>query len=186
MGLVNQTDVLLEAIAPETLSKEACLLLEAAMFVEKDTFYERVEFTGLFNKLNIPKQHGKGILQVLAKSGRALTDVVWLAMKSSLGDKKAKEELKALLKTEIKREDVKDFLLRLDTVTLSIVSTPVRVIDALTGWDLWGKIVKGKTTTIDTIKKAITELEGAADKLTGDLQKQLKKHIATIRELIPA
>jgi len=48
---------------------------------------------------------------------------------------KAKEILKGLT-----QEKVTDFLLKLDVVTLHLVSEPIHIIDALTGWEIWSSI----------------------------------------------
>ena len=99
--------------------------------------------------------------------------------------KKAKELLKS-----IKKEDVLDFIIKLDLGTLHIITGPLHTIDAWTGWDLaanvQAKMEKG-SDLLNDIKHGIDEIRAKIVALYSDEPtriKQLDKNLQDIEATI--
>ncbi|URC15132.1 hypothetical protein GD1_8 [Paraglaciecola Antarctic GD virus 1] len=98
-----------------------------------------------------------------------------------------KEQAKELLKT-VKKEDVLDFLYKLDLATLHLVTGPIHFIDAVTGWDLAVKTKTVVKSSTDLIKELVTSLIKVKDHvgkvLSGKRQKRALNGISTLEDAI--
>ena len=106
---------------------------------------------GILQKLGLEAHKTKGLIGYIKSFTTGIGKIVIAALK---GDK---EKVKEIAST-VKKEDVIDFLLKLDMATLHLVSGPIHTIDAITGWHLWAavKSVAAKAGSVyDEIKKAI-------------------------------
>ncbi len=96
-----------------------------------------------------------GVIEYAAKFTKGLGLFVYYALK------KDTEKIKELM-GKFKKEDLMDFLMKLDMVTLHMITGPIHFINGITGWDLEAHIQKIKNAgenAIDTIKKTITKLK---------------------------
>lgn len=115
-------------------------------------------------KAGLKLHKGKGILNYI-KDFMSGTGKLFLALFK--GDtKKAKEILKSM-----EKEDILDFLYKLDLGTLHLVTGPLHTIDAWTGWDLSVKMkshMQKAGNIFDEIKHALgtvkTKITTAFDK----------------------
>jgi hypothetical protein len=125
-----------------------------------------------------------GLIQMVAKSGAHIGKILFYAVKATK-DEKSKAKLKELLKKKGSKEQLIDFLIKLDTVSLHLVSGPIHSIDALTGWhigaNLHDKVIDGATK----VKDALGHLETARKKLTGDVSKKLANIIDNLKSIFP-
>jgi hypothetical protein len=107
------------------------------------------------DKIGMKLHKGKGVLSYIADFNDAASFLVYAAIK---GDK---EEVLRLAKTFDKSKFV-DFLLKLDMLSMHILTGPIHMIDAITGWDLIANL-KAHTSKaeniIDSIEKAISDLK---------------------------
>lgn len=140
-------------------------LLEMAVFMEEDfnKMNEAFDFMGkikdLADKIGVHvSSSGGGMIGILYKSGRIMAEFIWNAMKASTGDETSKVRVKELANTEIRKEDVLDFLLRLDGLTLHTLTGPIHFIDNLTGWHIWAAVRKHAENFSDIAVKAIKDL----------------------------
>ena len=127
----------------------------------------------------------KGLIQYLISAGKGLGKLFLAALK---GDK---EEVKKIAKS-VKKEDVIDFLLKLDTVTYHLLTGPIHMIDAVTGWHIWAAIEdKIKNSTfLDKLKQALQKAkelvktafskEKAKEKAILDYIKRIEKQAGLI------
>lgn len=85
------------------------------------------------------------------------------------------DEAKKIL-TSIEKEDVLDFLFKLDTITFGLISMPVRIIDAMMGWDLFSEVkdkIKLSKDKINYIHKKFVDLKNEIiSNISGDIGKK--------------
>lgn len=96
-----------------------------------------------------------GVIEYIARFTKGVGKFVWYAIKR---DKKG---IKALMK-DFSKEELVDFLYKLDLVTMHLITGPLHFIDGMTGWELIPKFKEMKAsaeTAISKIKKAIENLK---------------------------
>lgn len=129
------------------------------------------------NKIGLKIHKGTGILDYI-KSFSEGSGKVFLALIK--GDtKKAKEILQA-----VNKEDILDFIYKLDLGTLHLFTGPLHMIDAWTGWDLSANIkshmVKAQSTVQifkDALKKVRDNIVHVFD---GGRRKSAEKALAAL------
>jgi hypothetical protein len=99
-----------------------------------------------------------------------------------------KEKVKAISTTFSKSELI-DFLSTLDDITLGVISAPLKLIQAVTGWDLLGslkKITKSTQETLKEIQGALNIIKSGVGKIM-DNKKSTKvlKSISNIENNLP-
>jgi len=132
-------------------------------------------------KFGIKIHKGKGIIDYIKGFATGAGKMMLAAIK---GDKKKVAEI---AKT-IKKEEVVDFLLKLDMATLHLVTGPIHFIDAVTGWDLAANISHGathaKSVVVDTFQKAVEYIKDRVKSaLPSQQQKPILKHVARIEQI---
>ena len=96
-----------------------------------------------------------GVIEYLARFTKGVGKFIWYAIKR---DKKG---IKAMMK-EFDKEELIDFLYKLDLVTMHLITGPLHFIDGLTGWSLEVIIKNTKeksTKIIDKLKSSIINLK---------------------------
>ena len=112
----------------------------------------------------------RGLLQTLSKVGSHVSKVIYYAIKAKGGDRPARDELKELLGKKVTKAELIDFFFKLDTLTLSIMTGPINIIDALTGWNIIGTLKEKGVTPDQRIKDAITGLSRSIETLPDKLK----------------
>jgi len=105
-------------------------------------------------KVNYNLSHGENIINYLYKFGKEFSDILIAAIK------KDKQGIKDATK-EVTKEEFLEFLLKFDNITLGILSVPIALISAVTGWNLDQTIEDRISTDSDRyrhIKKAIEDI----------------------------
>lgn len=134
----------------------------------------------MLNKLGLhANATGAGIIPMLMKGGKKIAELFWYAMKAMTGDRHAKEKVIEIANTEITKEELMTFLLKLDSLTFSIVSKPLRIINALTGWNI-SPIQKGKDA-IERIKRVIDHLMKVERELESKVKNKVREWIDEIK-----
>jgi len=125
----------------------------------------------------------KGLLQYLAAATTGVAKLLYYAVDYYYNNNnKSKEKMIELAKS-VKKEDILDFLLKLDMLTLHLISGPIHQLDALTGTHIWANI-KNKTKNVtDVAKDAIKKVENLKDHLEGQLKQQLQKYANALRRI---
>lgn len=164
-------------------------IIEIAVFMEEfnqldegiGDFTKRIK--GFLSKAGLhASQGGPGLIQMLAKAGSTMTKFFWYAMKASTGDNEAKAKVKEMANKEIKKETLMDFLLKLDQMSMHMITGPIHMIEALTGWHI-GVYYKVATKATEKIRTAIAHLEDVAKDLAGSLKKKIIAYIKGIKKL---
>lgn len=190
----------------QKLNDDQIALLEYHFFMENlDTFNESVLNEGVKDKvmgflkkaklsakdlthhlgLHIGRSSGRGLIQSLLASGMNISKVMIAAFKSVSGNQEDKAALKdAIINLKIKKEDLLDFLLRLDQATLHLVTGPLHVIDALMGWHIWAD-VKAQASNIATrIKDAFTAMIQTIKDLPGNIKTVASRNMVDLKDTL--
>ena len=113
------------------------------------------------SKLGLHAKKGKGLLQYFAQFGSGLVKLIKAAVKRDT------KTIKELMNTEIKKEEVIEFVMLLDEATLHILSTPLHFISATTGWHIGADMNKATETTINLVKNAYQNIKDNLQDLFG-------------------
>lgn len=131
------------------------------------------------NKVGFKLHKSKGILDYIKSFAGGVGKVMFHIIKGDLD--KAKELIKS-----ISKEDILDFLYKLDLGTLHLFTGPIHMIDAWTGWDLAvnlkSHMEKGEGIT-DIIKKELQKVKDYIIKLfptDTEKQKELSSNLDTV------
>ena len=170
------------------VSEDASLLVEVAFLIDNNL---NEDVSSILDKINstmksmgLHSKQGKGIIQYTAQYGKAISQILYYALKANKGDAEAKAKIKEITSKELTKEQFIDFLLKLDTLSLHAVTMPIHIIDAITGWHVAANLDKMQDPIFDRIQKAVEFLENAMEKATGQIKRQLQNVIAGIKRLV--
>ena len=126
----------------------------------------------------------RGLLSTLSRVSKHISKIIYYAIKAKGGDIPARDELKKLVKRKATKEELIDFFFKLDTLTLSILTGPINIIDALTGWNIVSSLKdKGKTPN-KRIKDAITVLTKSIEGLSPRIKKRVSNNLDKIKKMV--
>ena len=94
----------------------------------------------LAKKMGISNASKKTLLGLLSTVGKKSALSLVYAIQASAGNEDAREKLKGIIKDRNIYSELTDLVVRLDVLTLHLISGPIHVIDALAGWDIAEKI----------------------------------------------
>lgn len=129
------------------------------------------------------KAHG-GLIGMLGKVGKTMAKFFWHAMKAATGDEESKKIVKQIANKEIKKEDVIDFLLKLDATTIHLISGIIHTIEALTGWHIGANIKHDIENVTHRAKEAIDILINVSKTVSDDVKKKIIQYVNGIKRLI--
>jgi len=144
------------------------------------------DFGKLLKKLGLHLKTSDGLIQMLFKSGIHVAKLFWYAVKATVSkNPKAKEDfINKIKKTTVTKEQMLDFLLKLDTVTLHLVTGPIHMLDATLGWHLGANIKHSIEKIDDIIKKAIETIKKSVKTLNKGKRAVINKHLTKIDKLV--
>jgi len=132
--------------------------IAAMLFMMEDNLNEENLEEGLkdfMHKMGLHTSKSKGLIDYFIGFTKNAGKLIIAAMKDDKAEVKRIADL-------LTREEVLDFLLKLDTVTMHLVTGPIHMIDAVTGWHI-GAAVKQATqkagAVLSDIWKYIGELK---------------------------
>ena len=100
------------------------------------------------------------------------------------GNQESKEKIVELSQAKISREQFMDFLFKMDILTLSLFTAPLKMVDALLGWSIH-PVVKNKTKDVmERGKLAIKQLMDVAKAVPEKVGKKLEVNIKRIENLL--
>ena len=133
-------------------------------------------------KAGLKLHKGKGLIDYVKNFSTGAGKLIIAAFKQD------KEEVKRIADT-FKKEEVVDFLLKLDMATMHLVTGPIHFVDAVTGWDLMANIsavAKKAEKGINVFKKAIkTVKDSVLNILDGSKQARVIKVVQKIEDIVP-
>ena len=125
----------------------------------------------------------KGLMHYLKDIGLGGSKMMYHAFNAYYNkDVKSKEAIKDLAKS-VKKEHLIDVLLKLDVLTLHMVTGPLHIIEAVTGWNIVSKI-QNKIEPVDKkVKHALKSLDDLKHDLTGEMKTQLLRYTNALRRV---
>ena len=135
------------------------------------------------SKTGIKIARGNGLVSYIAKFTSGAGKMLMAAIK---GDEQKVREIA----DKMKKADFVDFLLKFDAVTMHLITGPIHIIDAITGWDIMANVThiaiasKG-TIVVKNFKDAIDYLNDKIENFMapGDEKDEIKKHVEIITKL---
>ena len=178
----------------KTEQKEAVAsLLEFIVFMEEGEDLILSEARGesvkaglgkIAGKLGVSAHGRKNLLKLIASVGKNTGLALVYAVRSHMKHPGAKEKLEGILKTANIKSELTDLILRLDALTLHLLTGPIHIIDAITGWHL-GADIQDKTKTPNThIKTALDTIVKAATAVKDKPRKTLNRSIEKIKKIL--
>ena len=134
------------------------------------------------SKIGIKIAKGNGLIDYVAKFTMGAGKMLMAAIK---GDEPKVREIAG----QMTKADFVDFLLKLDTVTMHLVTGPIHMIDAVTGWDIMANVEHAAHVAKETVVKGFKDaLDYVKDKIDnfmapGDKKDEMEKHVAVIAQL---
>ena len=134
------------------------------------------------NKYGLKIHKGDGIIDYLKQFSTGAGKLILAAIK---GDK---EEVKRIANS-LEKEKVVDFLFKLDMVSLHLITGPIHVIDAITGWDLVANLKQATKKTPSIIKDILDSIKDIKNKVVKVFDKkhysQIILNLSNIEQSIP-
>lgn len=174
-GLTTSEKILAMVLFMESMDR---LEVVSESKLEEDLIVIAEGINDHLNKVGFKVHKSKGILDYIKNFTTGVGKVMFHIIKGDTD--KAKELIK-----KISKEDVLDFLYKLDLGTLHLFTGPLHMIDAWTGWDLAvnlkSHIDKGQRgvdllkQAIDKVKKGIIELFASDNSRQNELMRYVSK-----------
>lgn len=143
-------------------------------------------------KLGLHAHKGnKSLLAALAQATKPVAKLFWLALKAQVGGQtpEMEEAIKAALK-DVKKADWMELMLKLDTLSLHLITGPIHMIDALTGWHIGADLHHGKTASQvvlsarEAIAHAIEDLKNGMVGSGNDIRDSFAKYVKALRDML--
>lgn len=180
----------------ENIHHDAMNLLEFAIFIEdfgrlEEGVIDKIkdikgQTDAMLRKLGFHTSQSKGLIHYLWTINKNIVRLLYHGISLSDASEHQREVSRMAIKEimqSVNREEVLNFLYKLDAVTLGILTTPLKLIDGVTGWHIAGEVVSKVQPAISKAKKAIEWLEATKDSLEGKLKIQLQKYVNALRRV---
>lgn len=185
------TDVIvkIDKYFDKQLNEDINILMETAYFAESEELNEEVGdivsgLKNLLSKMGIEAHEtSKGIIHILASAGKTMTQFFYHALRAPK-NKESRKKVKEIAGKEITKEEIIDFLLKLDVLTLHLLTGPIHMIEALTGWHIWAKVGKKSQEVMDRARKALEVLKDHVQTLTGKAKKKANNLINKLKDML--
>ena len=167
--MVENDDLINESYNLEKLSEDQ----EEALFEDIKSWMKKVG-------LNFEKKDG--LIDYLAQFSIGAGKIILAAIK---GDKEKVKQIAASLT----RAKIVDFLLKLDVITLHIITEPIHIIDAVTGWELMADIERaafGVSQQVKIFHAALKQVKDSVTRmLTGKSRTKTLQYVSKLNNSIP-
>ena len=135
------------------------------------------------NKYGLKLHKGDGLIDYIGQFSKGAGKLLLAAIK---GDK---EEVKRIANT-LEKEKVVDFIFKLDMASFHILTGPIHMVDAVTGWDLIANLkhmTKEAPNMLKDFFQAIDKVSSTIKKVVqGKKQQVLLKTVDTLKNSIPS
>jgi hypothetical protein len=132
-------------------------------------------------KAGLKLHKGKGLINYVADFTKGAGQMILAAVK---GDRAKIKQIA----NSIEKEQVVDFLYKLDLATMHVVTGPIHFIDAVTGWDLMVNLKSHVTKAkgyVEAFKEAIKKVKETITSIaSGTKKKRLLKHVAILDQSV--
>lgn len=125
----------------------------------------------------------KGLISYLKSIGLGGSQMIYHAFNAYFNKSQESREQIKVLSQSVKKEYIVDILMKLDVLTLHLVTGPLHIIEAVTGWNILHVLKMKVEPVTKKAKEAIHTLETLKDSLEGETKKQLQKYANAIRRI---
>ena len=135
-------------------------------------------------KLGFASSGRKNLLSLLSSISKNAALTVVYAIQAQAGREGAKEKLQNVLQTSNVKAELLDLVVRADVLTLHLISGPIHMIDALTGYEIADKIREKAEIGGNKVKDAVELIQKSAQSLSDNQKsRRVKKSLNTIRKV---
>jgi len=161
------------------------ILVDLAMFMEEGDYIDEasivIQSKSALNKMGIDiEKESEGIIAKLKKP--ELREFFKHLFSAFAGNEISKQKIKEMAKNAVSKGDIINVLLKLDGLTLHLISGPIHVLEYLTGWKVAGVKKKVENVTV-RIQKSINTLKNLSQTLTGKEKKQITNFTSNLIRL---
>ena len=160
-----------------TYSPLEASIMEMVLLMDSDDIINEGMMSKLLDKTGMKLTKGTSLFSYIKSSGKGIGKMFIAAIR---GDK---DGIKAVM-SEVNKQDMMDFLMKLDTATMGLVTGPIRMIEAITGWGLSANIkimasaTKAAKAAIETVKTNInTVMDKAKVKVYNGYLTRIEKEL---------
>jgi len=153
-------------------------ILEIFMIMNHDDLInESIDLNAILQKLGFSFNKEAGLIQILHGAGKHIFSlfkaliIAWYSGKEE--DKQVVRDI--IDSTDITKEHIVDFLFKLDEVTLHLLTGPVYLLSAITGWKI-RPIDPHKKITVQSIETKIKDAINQLSTITNELPKKIAKN----------
>lgn len=166
-----------------TEEKKYDQLLNEITLIVDEPLNEKINVKSFLSKVGFSSEkHGGGLISILKNVSKHISKTIILAIKAyAKKDEESKEELRLHLNKRASKQEMLDFILRLDQLTLHAITGPIHMIDALTGWHLAADLHSASKTDVVKVQTALTTL--SAVKVAADKRSKLRSAISRLKFL---
>ena len=134
-------------------------------------------------KLGFAGSGRKNLISLLSSISQNAALSVANAIQAQAGREGAREKLESVLKTSNIKSELIDLVIRADVLTLHMISGPIHIIDAITGFEIADKIREKAEIGSEKIKDAVEFIQRSSKKLPNPKTRRLEKSIRIIRRV---
>ena len=134
-------------------------------------------------KLGFAGSGRKNLISLLSSISKNAALSVVYAIQAQAGREGAREKLESVLKTSNIKSELIDLVIRADVLTLHMISGPIHIIDAITGFEIADKIREKAEIGSEKIKDAVELIQRSSKKLPNPKTRRLEKSIRIIRRV---
>ena len=134
-------------------------------------------------KLGFASSGRKNLISLLSSISKNAALAVVYAIQAQAGREGAREKLESVLKTSNIKAELVDLVIRADVLTLHLISGPIHIIDAITGFEIAEKIREKAEIGSEKLKDAVELIQRSSKKLPVPKTRRLQKSIKTIKRV---
>ena len=139
--------------------------------------------TNVTQKLGFASSGRKNLLSLLTSISKNAALAVIYAIQTQANREGAKEKLQNILKTSNVKAELVDLVIRADVLTLHLISGPIHIIDAITGYEIAEKIRNKAQIGAGRIKIAVDLIQKSARALIDNKKsRRVKKSLDIIKK----
>jgi len=154
---------------------------------QDDTMDESFDLNKILQTIGFTFTKEKGLIQILRDAGQHMFSLFKaLLIAWYTGKEEDKQAIKDIIdETKITKEHVVDFLFKLDEATIHLLTGPIYILSAVTGWKIRPKSPHNNVSSIESkIKDALDKLNAVVGELPKKVSKNFKSYLRGMERLI--
>ena len=163
-------------------------MIELAYFLDEYNINEAIDvgkgLKTILTKVGLKAKKEKGLLQILSGVSKDIGLIFYYLFKYQMtSDEQYRVKIKETIK-KVSKEDIVDVLLKLDILTLHVLTGPIHALNALTGWHISVNAMKNTAQDISQrAKKVLQHLKVLQADTVGETKKKLTRFDKQIKQV---